>query len=128
MTRRESREQAFILVFEKEFRDDTPEEIIDAAKEAGEIEEDDYSFSVFGGVYDNLNEIDTVISETAKGWTIDRISKVALAVLRVAIYEMKYVESVPDSVAINEAVELLKKFATKEDASFVNGILGTVAK
>lgn len=127
MTRRESREQAFVLVFEKVFRDDTADEIIESAIEAEQIADDEYSFSVFKGVYDNLERIDGIISQKTKGWSINRISKVSLAVLRVAVYEMLFVDNVPSSVAINEAVELLKKFATKDDASFVNGILGTVA-
>ena len=62
------------------------------------------------------------------GWSIKRISKSALAILRLAIYEMKYVDSIPVSVSINEAVEIAKKYATKEDAAFINGILSTVAK
>ncbi|MBO4468554.1 MAG: transcription antitermination factor NusB, partial [Clostridia bacterium] len=68
------------------------------------------------------------ISTNAIGWSIGRISKTALAILRLAIFEMKYMEDIPVSVSINEAVELSKKYATKEDASFVNGILSTVSK
>ena len=75
-----------------------------------------------------MQEIDSVISSNLKNWKLERISKVALAVLRLAIYEMSFVDEVPVSVSINEAVELCKKFAIKEDAAFVNGILGTVAK
>ena len=62
------------------------------------------------------------------GWSIKRITKTALAILRLAIYEIKYYDEIPVSVSINEAVELAKKYATKEDASFINGILSTVCK
>ena len=62
------------------------------------------------------------------GWTIERVSKVDLALLKLAIYEMKYADSVPDNVAINEAVELAKKYSSKDDASFINGILGAISR
>ena len=83
---------------------------------------------MFKGVYENLETLDNIISENAIGWNISRISKTALSVLRLSIFEIKFIEDIPVSVSINEAVELCKKYATKEDASFVNGILSTVAK
>ena len=128
MTRKQAREEAFILVFEKEFNSDSVSDILEMAVEAREIEPDDYIKDVFFGVFDNLEVIDDTISENAVGWSIKRISKSALAVLRLAIYEIKFVDSIPVSVSINEAVEIAKKYATKEDASFINGILSTVAK
>ena len=128
MTRKQAREEAFILVFEKEFNSDSVSDILEMAVEVREIEPDDYIKEVFFGVFDNLEVIDDTISENAVGWNIKRISKSALAVLRLAIYEIKFVDSIPVSVSINEAVEIAKKYATKEDASFINGILSTVAK
>ena len=128
MTRKQAREEAFILVFEKEFNSDSVSDILEMAVEVREIEPDDYIKEVFFGVFDNLEVIDDTISENAVGWSIKRISKSALAVLRLAIYEIKFVDSIPVSVSINEAVEIAKKYATKEDASFINGILSTVAK
>ncbi len=128
MTRKEAREEAFILIFEKELNPCTNEELIELAKEVRDIEPDEYIYDVFCGVFDKLAEIDEHISKYSVGWSIKRISKTALAVLRLAIYEMKYVESIPISVSINEAVELTKKYSTKEDASFVNGLLSSVAK
>lgn len=128
MTRKQAREEVFILIFEKAFNDDSVSDILELAIEAREIEPDDYIKDVFFGVFDNLETIDNTISENAVGWSIKRISKTALSILRLAIYEMKFVESIPVSVSINEAVELAKKYATKEDASFINGILSTVAK
>lgn len=128
MTRRQAREEAFILIFEKQFNLLEVSEILEIAKEVRDLEPDDYIKTVFSGVYDNLDTIDAIISENAIGWKINRISKVSLCILRLAIYEMKYIDDIPPSVSINEAVELAKKYATKEDASFINGILSTVVK
>lgn len=128
MTRKQAREEAFILVFEKEFNDDTLEDILALAEEVRDIEADDYVKKVFFGVFQNIEKIDEVISENAVGWSIKRITKTALAILRLAIYEIEFYDDIPVSVSINEAVELAKKYATKEDASFINGILSTVAK
>ena len=128
MTRKEAREEAFILIFEKELNDDALEEILSLAEEVRDIKADEYIKKVFFGVFENLEKIDGMISQNAVGWTINRITKTALAILRLAIYEIEFYDEIPVSVSINEAVELAKKYATKEDASFVNGILSTVAK
>lgn len=128
MTRKMAREEAFILIFEKAFNDGTIEEILELASQVRDLEPDDYINRVFKGVYDNIEELDGIISENAVGWKINRISKTTLSVLRLSIFEIKYLEDIPNSVSINEAVELCKKYATKEDASFVNGILSTVVK
>lgn len=128
MTRKQAREETFILVFEKEFNDDTLEDILSLAEEVRDIKADDYVKKVFFGVFQNIEKIDEIISENAVGWSIKRITKTALALLRLAIYEIKFYDDIPVSVSINEAVELAKKYATKEDASFINGILSTVAK
>lgn len=128
MTRKQAREEAFILIFEKELNDDSLEDILSLAEEVRDIKSDDYIKKVFFGVFENLEEIDIIISQNAVGWSINRITKTALAVLRLSIFEIKFYSEIPLSVSINEAVELTKKYATKEDASFVNGILSTVAK
>ncbi|MBQ8532975.1 MAG: transcription antitermination factor NusB [Clostridia bacterium] len=128
MTRKRAREEAFILIFEKVFGDGSVEEILELAAEVRDLDPDEYINAVFRGVYDNLSEIDSLISENAVGWRIERISKTALSVLRLAIFEIKFMEDIPNSVSINEAVELCKKYATSEDASFVNGILSTIVK
>lgn len=128
MKRRQAREEVFILIFEKQFNTDSVEEILELASEVRDLKPDDYIKTVFTGVYDNVELIDGVISENAIGWKINRISKTSLCILRLAIFEMKFIDEIPVSVSINEAVELCKKYATKEDASFVNGILSTVEK
>ena len=128
MTRKMAREEAFILIFEKVFSKESVEDIFELAHEARDLVPDDYIKTVFAGVYENVEEIDSIISSTAVGWKIERISKTALSVLRLALFEIKYMEDIPVSVSINEAVEICKKYATEADASFVNGILSTVAK
>ncbi len=128
MTRKQAREEAFILIFEKAFNDNSAAEILEIAKEVRDLEPDEYIEKVFFGVFEKLEAIDNTISKNAVGWRIERISKTALSILRLAIFEIMFFEEIPNSVSINEAGELSKKYATKEDASFVNGILSTVVK
>ena len=128
MTRKQAREEAFILIFEKCFNDDTCESSLELAEQVREVKPDDYVREVFCGVYSHLDVTDGLISEFSNGWSIKRISKTSLSIMRLAIYEIKFMESIPVSVSINEAVELCKKYATESDASFVNGILSSVVK
>ncbi len=128
MNRKEEREQAFVLVFEKNFRDDAIDVILEDALNAENYTESEFSEKCFRGVYDNLEAIDSLIEAHLTGWTINRISKVALSILRLAVYEIKYLDSVPVGVSINEAVELCKKYATQDDSSYVNGVLGSIAR
>ena len=128
MNRRQAREEAFILIFEKHFNSLSVDEILEIANEVRDLKPDDYIKSVFAGVYDNLDLLDNIISENAIGWKINRISKTSLSILRLAIYEIKFMDDIPVSVSINEAVELAKKYSTPEDASFINGILSSVNK
>lgn len=128
LSRREAREQAFALVFEKSFHECSIDEIIDNATAASDIVVDDFARREAEGVYENIEQIDRVISSNLRGWTINRISRVALSILRLAVYEIKYSEEVPTSVAINEAVELAKKFGSDDDPAYINGVLGSVAK
>jgi len=88
----------------------------------------EYASSVVRGAWDNLADIDRIISEKSKNWKINRIANVDRNILRIAIYEMLYREDIPTSVSINEAVELAKKYGTEESGKFVNGILGTLVK
>ena len=129
MTRREAREQAFMVLFEKTFSNETTiREIIETAEEAELIKINSFADALLVSVANNIEAIDKIIEENSRGWTIQRLPKVSLAVLRLAIGEMMYSEDVPTGVAVNEAVELMKKYGTTDDASYVNGVLGTVAK
>ncbi len=129
MTRREAREQAFFVLFEKIFdKESTISEIISKAKEAELIKLNGFAELTLKNVEDNLEAIDALIIENSEKWSIERLPKVSLAILRLAIGEIKYCEDVPAGVAVNEAVELSKKYGTEADAAFVNGLLGTIVK
>ena len=129
MTRREAREQACMVLFEKIFDDDsTISEIVEIAKENELIKINNFAEVLLKAVENNAEEVDSVIEANLQDWTLSRLPKVSLAVLRLAVAEIKYVDEVPDGVAVNEAVELAKKYGTAVDASFINGVLGAVAK
>ncbi|WBY64820.1 transcription antitermination factor NusB [Thermocaproicibacter melissae] len=128
MNRTKSREQAFILTFERSFSHDTIENIIDVSETSHSIHIEEFAEKLAQGVEDHEAELDEVISKYIRGWTMNRLSRVSLAILRLAIYEMKYEEDIPVSVSINEAVKLAKKYGGAEDAPFVNGVLGSAAK
>lgn len=128
MKRHQMRENAFILVFEKIFNDDDVSEVIAAAEECGEFEVNSDVIALFTGVQQHVSELDRLISEHLTKWNITRLSKVILAILRLAVYEIVYVERVEAPIAINEAVELAKEYATQEDAAFVNGVLGSFVR
>ncbi len=129
MTRRESRELAFILVFEKSFQGDdvTIIELIENALELEIFPTNAFAENLARKVYDNLQEVDSAIDENLVGWSAKRISRVSRAILRVAVAELLY-SDIPVGVAINEAIEITKKYATADDAAYVNGVLGAVAK
>lgn len=83
-----------------------------------------YITTVVGGVKEKRDELVNIVSQhLKKGWTVDRISKVSLTILKLALYEILYVDDVPEKVAINEAVNLAKKYGTDSDPAFVNGVL-----
>lgn len=128
MTRREARELAFILLFERSFTESTVRELLVNAGEARDVEENAFSLSLAEGAEAHLSEIDEMISAHSLKWSKGRISRVALAILRLAVYEMLYVEDIPVSVSINEAVELAKKYGGDEDSSFINGVLGGISR
>lgn len=126
--RRAAREDAFILIFEKSFFDDSADEIISRAEEMRQLMLDGFTVKLVKGVFENIEIIDGKISSLlSKGWRIERISRVVLAVLRLSAYELMFMgDDVPFGVSINEAVELSKKYGDKDDYSFVNGILANL--
>lgn len=128
MTRRESREVAFMVIFEKMFQNELSlEDIFEMAKESDLFKIGTFAKNLAVGVFDNLDAIDEIISANLVGWSISRISKTSRAILRLAVYELKFTD-VPVGVAINEALEICKKYSTEADASFVNGVLASVSK
>lgn len=129
MTRHEARETAFIIIFEKGFLGDVSlGEIIDRAQESEFFDVNNYVVRTVKGVFENFEKIDEMIEKNLIGWSSKRISRVAGAILRLAVFEMMFSDEVPVGVAINEAVEIAKKYATSEDASYINGVLGAIAK
>ena len=128
MTRREAREQAFMIIFEWEFQQSGVEEIIKNAEIGRELTVDGYARQLSREVGEHMDIIDGKIDVFSTKWKRRRIAKVSLAVLRTALGEMLYIRDVPTSVAINEAVELAKKYATEADASYINGVLGGAAR
>ena len=132
MKRRELREHIFELLFRIEFnnQEEMPEQIRLFFEDMGELEEKDQSYieAKYASIVERLPEIDRLIGDTAEGWKVSRMGKVDLTILRLAVFEMKYDEDVPVGVAINEAVELSKKFGGDESPAFINGILGKLGK
>lgn len=126
------RESAFVIIFEKSFRDDDLNVIFDDAlnslDEDKEIVLNEEVKNLVSAVYDNSEKIDSIISKFSDKRSIERIPKINLAILRLAIYEALYDEKVPINVAISEAVLIAKKYAQKPDVSFINGVLGAFSR
>jgi len=124
MTRKEARAEAFRLLFETEFRTDaSPEEVYALSKEEREFAEDDYIRTVYFGVREHLEEIDEIIVRHSNGWKPSRITPISRSAIRLCIYEMKYMDEIPNAVSINEAIELVKTFDDLKMRTFVNGVL-----
>jgi len=127
--KRKSREQAFIILFEKSFNTElSVDEIMDIAIETDVISKDKMTADIVKKAEENIDEIDADIENNLKGWSKQRISKVSFALLRMAVCEMKYFDKVPVGVSINEAVEICKVYGSDEDKGFVNGILGSISR
>jgi N utilization substance protein B len=129
MNRKTARENAFILLFEKAIKsDETYEEIFLKATEQRSLEVDDYVKKVFFGNAENEKIIDMKIEEYLVGWKKERVSISSPAILRLAIYEMMFMDDIPVKVSINEAVELSKKYDDDKAYVFVNGVLNAAAE
>lgn len=131
MSRRELREQIFKLLFRVEFNSledmTEQEQLFFEDEEAAQDKDADYISDKYHKIQQKLSEIDDQLNEKAEGWNTARMSKVDLTILRLAVYEINYDDSVPTGVAINEAVELAKKFGQDASSGFVNGILAKFA-
>lgn len=134
MKRRELREHTFKLVFMKEFY--APElleeqtQLYLESEELSEYTEEERELLKVRAqaVLEHAEEADELINQYAKGWQTRRMAKVDLSLIRLALYEIRYDETVPDKVAINEAVELAKKYGGNDSPSFINGILGRIVR
>lgn len=144
MVRSTAREIAVHLAYELSFTDKTVEELLDSRlskdgfaelaeedelyADAPNAKQEDYIRMLVRGVADHAPELDEFIAKYARGWSFERIPLVASAIMRVAMYEILYCRDIPNSVAINEAVEIAKKYETQETVKFMNGILGSFAR
>lgn len=131
MSRRELREQVFKLLFRIEFNDEEemPEQMALFFEEKESMEDSlkEEISRKYTAVLERKEELDAMLNEKATGWTVSRMGKVDLTIMRLALYEMLYDDTVPVSVAINEAVELAKKFGQTDSSSFINGVLAKFA-
>ena len=128
MQRKNARENAFILIFESVCKkDETAEEIFCKATEIRGMEYDDYVKNVFFGAYQQSDVILGAVEKNAKGWKIDRISPISMAIIKLACYEIMFCDDIPPRVSINEAIELSKKYDDEKSYAFVNGVLNALA-
>ena len=128
MSRREIREHLFRMLFRKEFHDSSELNkqnllYFENLDESPSQEEMDYLFDKYNTILVKVPEIDEMLESASEGWRLNRMGKAELAILRLAVYEMIFDEDIPVGVAINEAVELAKKYGGDHSKSFVNGIL-----
>ena len=131
-SKRELREGAFILYFEKQFRDDSIEDIYEVTCEAegadDQLRISEGSYKLALRVWEKRSELDDIIAEYSKKRSLSRISKINIAILHLALYEAVYEEKVPVNVAISEAVILAQKYAQDQDIAFINGVLGSFSR
>lgn len=129
MSKRQEREAVFLLLFEKCFNlQDELELIIENAQDARDFKSNPNILTKTKAILENSSKLDEFIEKHLKNWTKNRISKVALCVLRIAVFEILNEKETPENVSINEAVEITKYYSTKDDAAFVNGVLGSFVK
>ena len=127
ISRKEAREKVFELLFETEFRHgETPQDIFATSAENREIEDDPYITDVYFGVCEHCAQLDERINAHSNGWKTARISPVSRSILRLCVYELLYCPDIPQSVSLNEAVELCKEFDDEAARPFVNGVLNSI--
>lgn len=128
MTRREIRDSAFKLVFEQLLRDDNIEELYEIVEEVDEITVNEEVKKLVEGTIEHREELDGIISKYSKSRSISRISKLNLAILRIALFEAKYDDNTPVNAAISEAIRLSMTYTYQEDTAFINGVLGAFSR
>ena len=137
LSRRKAREITLCLIFDFGFNSqEKPDELLDlylkyypderAENIAEQVKGDNYIQNVYFGVAEKVDELDEIIRNCSQKWKLERISRISVSILRMAIYELLYVEGTPHEVTVNEAVEISKKYDTEESYTFINGVLGAV--
>lgn len=129
MTRKEAREWVVKYLYSWTFQDQCEESLEDfITNQELDLNEESYISAVIAGVKQNIESIDNDIEKYLRSWTTNRIPRLDLAILRAAVFEMKYTDEIPTGVAINEAVEIAKKYSTDESYRYINGVLGAIAR
>ena len=128
LTRRDIREAVFLLLYQNEISGIDIEETAGACEEAFEMRVTPEMIKKASAVAGKYSELDEIVGRYSEKREVSRISRINITILRLAIYEMLYEDGVPAKVAVNEAVELSKKYAEKQDSSFINGVLGNYMK
>jgi N utilization substance protein B len=123
LSRRAARERILKLLFQRDFRSISLTELLEE-----QPTDNPYVREVIGGLEEKLPEIDRIIAQRAEGWRLERLHSVDRNILRLAVYELCYREDIPPQVAINEAVELAKKYGGEHSPAFINGILDRIWK
>lgn len=127
-SRKEAREQALKILFQVDVGGLSVDEAMEVWKEAEGREPEEFSTRLVKGVYERTAELDTIIAEASRSWPLQRMAAIDRNILRIALYEILYCNDIPIPVAINEAVELAKKYSTEKSSRFVNGILGDIVR
>lgn len=129
MKRSEAREKVFKIIFQIEFHEDFTQQYPLWAKEEGlSGSQGEYALATIQGILDHLKEIDNTIEQNLSGWTMPRLPKTVLAILRLGVYEINYNEDIPNVSAIDEAVKLAHIYCDDKDSVFINGLLNNVYK
>ena len=129
MTRKEQRVAVFELLFEREFRlEESAEEIFALSTENREIDsiKEKYVRDTYFGVIEHESDIDELISKASNGWRVSRLSVATRSAIRLCVYEMIYCKEIPNTVSINEALEIVKKFDDPKSRAFTNGVLNNI--
>jgi len=126
--RSKARKRALDLLYASELRGESAADALDRAVEEGEGPTNEYTSSLVRGVVEHQARIDEVLASYSEGWTLDRMPAVDRNVLRLGVYELLYVDDVPDAVAVSEAMALVRDLSTDESPQFVNGVLGSVVR
>jgi len=124
--RRKQRRYALRILFEMDMNRSSVDQVLEGKKLIGEEAPVEFTLELARGVQDNQPEIDRLISGYSKGWELQRMPRVDRSILRMALYELLYMEDIPPGVTIDEAVELAKAFSTGDSGKFINGVLGNV--
>ena len=126
--RSKARKRALDVLFAAELRGEDPVDALERAIEAGEGPTNEYSVTLVRGVAEHRSRIDELLTQYARGWTLERMPAVDRNVLRIGLYELLYGDDVPDTVAVTEAMALVRELSTDESPQYVNGVLGALQR